>query len=501
MISPLSRTIAGTIAGTIALAIALLATAARAGAQVAGLSGTIVVTNKTPSTATIIDVASGRTLATLPTGAGPHEIAISSDGRTAVVTDYSGQPGRTLTVIDVPNLRVARTIDLGQYNRPHGIVFLPGDSLVVVTSEASGNVVIVNPGAGTVVRAIATQGQRSHMVGVTANAARAYTGNIGSNTVSELDLRTGKFARSWNVPDQPEAINVTPDGREVWVGSNSTGVVSVIDVETGRITTAAEGVKWPYRVLFVPDSHTVVIPDLRGEQVRFLDRASKRELSRLSFPGGQPQGITITPDGRYVFQSLSAQGRVAVIDVCTRAVVTQLAAGDTPDGVAYTTRVIALGPMQGTGTVRAEDVSSIDRIIAALYDVISGPARQKRDWDRFRGLFAPGARLIPAVRLPDGTRTIRVSTPDDYAAQVDPFFLRDGFFEREISRRMEEFGAIAHVFSTYDSKRAPSDSVPFARGINSIQLMNDGTRWWVVTIFWDSERPDNPLPAKYLGRP
>ena len=131
-------------------AVALLASVLPplASAQVSGITGTLVVTNKTPSTATIIDVASGRTLATLPTGAGPHEITISSDGRTAVVTDYSGQPGRTLTVIDVPALRVVRTIDLGQYNRPHGIVFLPGDSLVAVTSEASGNVgAAFRPGA------------------------------------------------------------------------------------------------------------------------------------------------------------------------------------------------------------------------------------------------------------------------------------------------------------------------------------------------------------------
>jgi YVTN family beta-propeller protein len=489
---------------SVPLTVVLLAAGAPAAAQVAGLSGTLVLTNKTPSTATIIDVASGRTLAMLPTGAGPHEIAISSDGRTAVVTDYSGQPGRTLTVIDVPNLRVTRTIDLGQYNRPHGIVFLPGDSLVAVTSEASGNVVIVNAIAGTVSRAIATEGRGSHMVGVTADAARAYTGNIGSSTVSELDLRTGRFTRSWNVPEQPEAINVTPDGREVWVGSNSTGKVSVIDVASGRLTTVADGVKWPYRVLFSPDSHTVLIPDLRGEELRFLDRTSKRELARISFPGGQPQGITITPDGRYAFESLSAQGRVAVIDMRTRAVVAQIAAGDTPDGVAYTTRVVAAasaGPMQAAGTVKMEDVSSIDRIIATVYDVISGPAGQKRDWDRFRGLFAPGARLIPTGRRPDGTRTIRVMTPDDYAAAAGPQLERNGFFEREIGRRTEEFGGIAHVFSTYDSKRLASDSVPFARGINSIQLMNDGKRWWVVTIFWDSERPDNPLPARYLGRP
>src|SRR3990172_3377937 len=115
----------------------------------AAQTGTLIVTNKTPATATIVDVASGRALATLSTGMGPHEVVVSSDGRLAVGTDYGAQqPGRTLTVIDVPALRVARTIDLGQYTRPHGVVFLPGDSLVVVTSETTQHVVIVNVAAG-----------------------------------------------------------------------------------------------------------------------------------------------------------------------------------------------------------------------------------------------------------------------------------------------------------------------------------------------------------------
>jgi YVTN family beta-propeller protein len=318
-----------------------VASALAVAAAAAQPSGTLVVTNKTPSTATIIDVSGNRVLATLPTGAGPHEVAISSDGRLAVVTDYGGPPRRTLTVIDVPGLRVARTIDLDQYTAPHGIVFLPGDSLVAVTSEATRNVLIVNVVAGVVRRAITTGEAGSHMVGVTADGRRAYTGNIGSSNVSELDLETGQVTRRFAVPAQPEAINVTPDGKEVWVGSNTTGVVSVVDLATGGVSAAAEGFGWPYRVLFTPDSRTVLLPDLRREELRFVERASKREVARLSFAGGGPQGIAITPDGRFVFQSLSREGRVAIIDAAGRKVLGYLAAGETPDGVVYTTRVVA----------------------------------------------------------------------------------------------------------------------------------------------------------------
>lgn len=306
-------------------------------ARVPELRGTLVVTNKIPSTATFIDVASGRVLGTVATGQGPHEVVLSTDGRTAVVTDYSGQPGRTLTVIDVPGLRVARTIDLGEYRRPHGIRFLRGDSTVVVTSEASGNVLVVNIRIGTIDRVVPTRQNGSHMVGVAADGRTAFTGNIGSNTVSQLDLTAGTFIRSFEVPAQPEAIDVTPDGREVWVGSNATGRVSVLDPSSGAVRTAAEGFGWPYRVLFAPDGKTVLLPDLRGEELRFLDRSSHRELGRLPLKGGAPQGITITPDGRFALESLSAQARVAIIDVASRQVVGYLAAGETPDGIAYTT--------------------------------------------------------------------------------------------------------------------------------------------------------------------
>ena len=144
------------------------------------------------------------------------------------------------------------------------------------------------------------------------------------------------------------------------------------------------------------------------------------------------------------------------------------------------------------------DVASIDAIVAAVYDVISGPAGKQRDWDRMRSLFAPGARLIPTGPRQTGGYGSRVVSVEDYISRNTPFFEKEGFFEREISRVTEQFGQIAHVFSTYDSKHAASDAKPFARGINSIQLMNDGKRWWILTIFWQGEDEKTPLPAKYL---
>lgn len=146
------------------------------------------------------------------------------------------------------------------------------------------------------------------------------------------------------------------------------------------------------------------------------------------------------------------------------------------------------------------DVLTMDSVIAALYDVISGPPG-KRDWDRFHSLFISGARLIATGVRPTGEIGSRVMTAEDYAQRNGPFFEKNGFFEREAARRTETFGNIAHIFSTYESRHAKDDAKPFQRGINSIQLMNDGKRWWIVTVFWQGEDEKHPLPEKYLKSP
>lgn len=147
------------------------------------------------------------------------------------------------------------------------------------------------------------------------------------------------------------------------------------------------------------------------------------------------------------------------------------------------------------------DVSSMDNILRAVYESISGPAGQKRDERRFRSLFISGARLIPTVVRRDGQPAMaRVFDVDEFYKRVNENTAKMGFYEKEISRQTQSFGHITHVFSTYEGRHAPEDATPFVRGINSIQLFNDGQRWWVVTIYWDAERPDNPIPKEYLPK-
>ena len=138
------------------------------------------------------------------------------------------------------------------------------------------------------------------------------------------------------------------------------------------------------------------------------------------------------------------------------------------------------------------DVESIDAIIAALYDVISGPAGE-RDWDRFRSLFAPGATLSPMAPRPDGTTPVRVLTPEDYVQFGGAYFMQNPFFEVEAGRHLEQFGNVANAMSFYESRNAPEEE-PFTRGVNTITLISDGTRWYVLSIAWDEVREGLPAP-------
>ena len=300
----------------------------------AQLTGTVIVLNKSASTASFIDVAEGRIVATSSTGAGPHELVVSSDGRIAVGTDYGGGDA-TLSVFDVASAERIRVIELGSYTRPHGIAFLPGDELVTVTSESTGNVVIVRITNGEIVSAISTEANGSHMLGVTADGQTIWTGDMSSNTVTELSRRTGTKVRSFPAPQTLEAVNVSPDGSRVFAGSNDTGRVTAWTTADGRPTTVADGFGWPYRVFLTPDVRQIIIPDMRNQNLRFFDGTSYEELGWIDFAGEGPQGLTLHPDGRHLFLSLSSADRIAIVDIERREVVGYLPAGNGPDGIGY----------------------------------------------------------------------------------------------------------------------------------------------------------------------
>lgn len=147
----------------------------------------------------------------------------------------------------------------------------------------------------------------------------------------------------------------------------------------------------------------------------------------------------------------------------------------------------------------SSDVSSIHNIVAAAYDVISGPASQPRDWARFRSLFRPDGRLISISPVPDGSVRMNVMAVGDFEARASASYSKNPFYEKGVSEKVDRFGHIAHVFSVYESRRDPNGA-PFARGINSFQLIYDGTRWWIESLLWQAENAQEKVPAQYLKR-
>jgi hypothetical protein len=176
-------------------------------------------------------------------------------------------------------------------------------------------------------------------------------------------------------------------------------------------------------------------------------------------------------------------------------------------GAGWAAGEVAAAPRQAAKQAEAKpvwpspntkDVESADAILAAVYDVISGPVGE-RNWNRFRSLFVPEGRLTAVTERSGENFGYHAMAVEDYVRGAGEYFRKNAFYEREISRKTESFGQIMHVFSTYASRKTP-DGEPFERGINSFQLFNDGKRWWVVSIYWDAERAGNPIPKRYLEK-
>lgn len=314
----------------------LLAVTILAQAQATVPAGALlIVTNKQEATASIIEIGSGQTVATVPTGMGPHEVAVAGSGEWAIVANYGAQvPGSSLTVIDLVTHSVRRTIDLGQYRRPHGIVVLPGDSLVAVTVEANSAVLLVNPSTGLVEKAIPTNARGSHMVAVSADGRRAFTANIGSNSITEIDLVGGTPVRSLDVAPRTEGVGVTPDGREVWVGSNTDHTVIVVDAQNWIVLDTLPAAGLPYRVAISPDGGTALVPAPMAGVLRVFDVASRSERRAIGFGDGRPVGTAISPDGTYAFVSLQGADEAAMVDLQTLEEVRRFRTGAGPDGIA-----------------------------------------------------------------------------------------------------------------------------------------------------------------------
>lgn len=184
----------------------------------------------------------------------------------------------------------------------------------------------------------------------------------------------------------------------------------------------------------------------------------------------------------------------------TRFAVLAIAAACAPVGAQQTAAPAADPALAAVPPANPADVATPEALTTALYDVISGPAAQPRDWDRLRSLFYPGARLLYAQTTPAGEELLHPMTVEDFIRIVTPIYASGGgFWERDIGHRVERFGNVAHVFTAYETRRSGPDGPVVARGINSCQMVRHEGRWWIANIAWDTERPGNPIPPEFLG--
>jgi len=320
----------------------------------AALADTLVVLNKAEATASLIDLLTEKVVATLPTGQGPHEVSVSPDGRLALGGNYGVRdaPGSSLTLIDIPAARVVKTIELGEYQRPHGIQWLEDGRHAVVTAEAQKAVLLVDVQGGEVVEVLETQQEVSHMVAVTPDGSRAFVANIGSGSVTALDLSGRKVLAHISTGAGTEGIDVTPDGRQVWVTSREADTVSVLDASSLEVLASLPSASFPIRAKITPDGRHVLVSNARSADVAVFDVATRSEVRRISMSleaaetegrlfgdrfgrSSVPIGIVVHPDGKRAYVAHAGADAISILDLESWTVIGRLTAGKEPDKMAY----------------------------------------------------------------------------------------------------------------------------------------------------------------------
>jgi YVTN family beta-propeller protein len=316
-------------------------------------AGTLLVANKSEATLSLLDADSGELIATVPTGNGPHEVAVSPDGRTAVVSNYGDrdEPGSSLTVVDVTSATVTGTIDLGEYRRPHGMAFLDATTLAV-TAEDARALVLVDLETGTVERAVETGQEISHMLAVAPAGGRAWVANIGSGTVTVIDLENGQKLGDVATGEGAEGITVSPDGRWVWVTNRAADTVSLIDGEALEVVAELEAPAFPIRAEITPDGRYVLVTGARSGDLSVIDTEKREIVRRLDLDQGAvdtegrlfgdmfgdssiPIGIEVATDGRRAWIAHAGADVVQVVDLEQWAPVGFVRAGREPDGMGF----------------------------------------------------------------------------------------------------------------------------------------------------------------------
>jgi YVTN family beta-propeller protein len=320
------------------LTFVLIAVALSSAPHAQGVGPKLVVLNKEDATLVTVDPASGRILGTVPTGDGPHEVAVSDDGKMAFVGNYGGAqgPGSTISVIDLSAMKEVRRFDTKPLLRPHGVFFRDGK--LYFTAETHRIVGRYDPAANQVDWLLGTGQAGTHMVWVNRDATRIYTCNIGSDSITIIER--GANPNAWNetvvpVGKGPEGFDVSPDGRELWAAHSRDGGASIVDLEQKKVVGTIDlQTKRSNRLKFTPDGKLALVSDLDAGELLVIDVPTRKVTKKIPL-GRMVEGILMDPDGSRAFVAVNGDNHIAVIDLKTLTVTRRLETGKGPDGMAW----------------------------------------------------------------------------------------------------------------------------------------------------------------------
>lgn len=309
----------------------------------------LLVGNKDGASVSALSLQDGRQMLRLPVGTGPHEVIVAADGRLAVVGNYGAQgvANNTLSVIDWPARKVLRTIDLGQDSRPHGIRFLPDNRRIVVTTEDSERLLVVDLPDGKVLQRIDVGGGQPHMVVLSPNADRAYVTHVKGGSLSVVDLAQQRKIASIPTGNSTEGIAINQAGTEVWVSNREDNEVAIVDTQSLKVIDRIKTGNFPIRIVMTPDGKYALVTCAKSAELAVIDVAQKREVKRVNLAregakyretllgaAALPIGAVVSPDGKRAFVAISGGDEVAVIDTATWTVQARWKAGPEPDALA-----------------------------------------------------------------------------------------------------------------------------------------------------------------------
>jgi len=310
----------------------------------------LLVVNKDGNDISILNTHTGTTLATVLTGKGPHELAITPNNQKAIVTNYGSgcgeNAGRSLTVVDLQDYSSSK-IDLGKYRAPHGIIAFKDNKTVAVTVECSNALILVDIEQKKVIKAIPTNSSVSHMLVLSKDEKLAFVANIGSGTVSVLDLPKGVLLKNIKTGSGAEGIDITPDGKLIWVSNRANDTISVIDIKSLVITDNIKVGQMPIRIKFHPDKPIALVSNAKSATLSVIDTQNHNIIKQIKMTektiqengnvfrnGPVPIGITISNNGQYAYVANTNVDEIRMIDMKDYQVKKILKAGKRPDGLA-----------------------------------------------------------------------------------------------------------------------------------------------------------------------